>query len=124
VNAGERFRVSVRSEADRVVVQLQGELDLAGSPLLAGELERAEADSPALVVLDVSALDFIDSAGLRVILAANMRLRERGAELVLTPTRPQVERLLSVAGVEDRLRVVPSSAAALLPPSNGSAPAT
>ena len=122
MNAAQRFQVSVQAEADRVVVRLQGELDLVGSPLLAGELERAEADRPALVVLDVSALEFIDSAGLRVILGANARLRERGAELALTPGRPQVQRLLSITGIEELLRVVPAPQAAPLPPTNGSAP--
>jgi len=114
VNAGQGFRVEIRTEPDRAVVRLVGELDLVGAPLLASELERTETDRPPLLVLDVSELDFLDSAGLRVILAANARARERGAELVLTPSRPQLQRLLTIAGVEEHLRVV-SSAEAIQP---------
>jgi len=118
----QRFRVEIRTEPDRVVVQLFGELDLVGAPLLASELERTETDRPPLLVLDVSELEFVDSAGLRVILAANARARERGAELVLTPTPPQLQRLLSIAGVEEHLRVATSAEAIRPQPSQESSP--
>ncbi len=100
-----RFRAETTSVAGRVVLELHGELDLVGSPLLARDLERAEAGAPQTIVLDLGDLEFIDSAGLRVILAANERARSRGGELVLTPARPQVRRLLEVSGVEEHLRI-------------------
>jgi anti-sigma B factor antagonist len=105
----ERLQVVTRHEADRVVLELHGELDLAGAPLLAGEIGRAESKAPRLLVLDLENLEFVDSAGLRVMLAAHQRAAERGAEFALTPGTPQVQRLLTIAGVGEHLQTLASS---------------
>jgi anti-sigma B factor antagonist len=91
-----------------VVLGLHGELDLAGAPLLQSRIESVESDPPGIVVLDVGDLQFIDSAGLRVILLAHKRSQERGGELALTQGSQQVQRLLSIAGVSEHLRIIAS----------------
>ena len=105
----ERLQVVTREEPDRVVLELHGELDLAGAPMLAGEIERAERKAPQILVLDLENLQFVDSAGLRVMLAAHQRAAERGAEFALTPGTPQVQRLLTIAGVGEHLQTLASS---------------
>ena len=60
------------------------------------------------MVLDLQDLQFVDSAGLRVILAAHERSRESGQELALTPGTEQVQRLFTIAGVIDHLRIIAS----------------
>lgn len=106
--AGEHLRVDVRLGPDRVVLGLHGELDLLAAPLLEQEIEKAEADSPAIVVLDLQDLQFVDSAGLRVILAAHERSRQQGKEFALTPGTEQVQRLFTIAGVNEHLRIIGS----------------
>jgi anti-sigma B factor antagonist len=101
----EQLRVDSRREKDRVVISLDGELDMASAPLLQAALEDAEDTAPALV-LDLRELRFMDSTGLRIILWARERLRERGQELALTVGSNQVQRLLSVSGVGEHLRVI------------------
>jgi anti-anti-sigma factor len=113
VDVGERLRVDVRTGADRIVLELHGELDLAGAPALGEQIRRAEAQDDRAVVLDLEDLQFLDSAGLRVILAAHERAQEEQRELAITPGTPQVQRLLSVAGVSDYLRTVSSPDGAL-----------
>jgi anti-sigma B factor antagonist len=107
VNVGKHLGVEVRREQDRVVLELHGELDLAGAPLLQEAIDSAEGQAPMLV-LDLEDLAFIDSSGLRVILSAHERAKERGHELALTRGSQQVQRLLMIAGVSDRLRVIES----------------
>lgn len=87
---------------------LRGELDLLGAPLLQEAIDTAEAEAVAITVLDLSDLQFVDSAGLRVILAAHERSRQNGRELALTPGGEQVQRLFTIAGVNDRLRIIDS----------------
>jgi anti-sigma B factor antagonist len=106
--AEEHLRVEVLPGPDRVVLALHGELDLLGVPLLEEELEKVEADAPAIVVLDLQDLQFVDSAGLRVILAAHKRSREQGKELALTPGSEQVQRLFAIAGVSEHLCIIGS----------------
>ncbi len=90
------------------MVRLHGELDLASAPLLESEIESAELGDTALVVLDLEDLEFIDSTGLRIILAAHTRSQERGQEFAVTRGSQQVQRLLSITRVTDHLRIIAS----------------
>jgi anti-anti-sigma factor len=58
---GEHFRIDLRSEPDKVVLELHGELDLLGAPMLQEHMEKVEAQAPAIVVLDLQDLQFVDS---------------------------------------------------------------
>ncbi len=88
---------------------LHGELDLLGAPLLQEAIDRADdGETGAIMVLDLEDLQFVDSAGLRVILAAHERSRENGQELALTRGTEQVQRLFTIAGVNDHLRIIGS----------------
>ncbi|HEY2535709.1 MAG TPA: STAS domain-containing protein [Solirubrobacteraceae bacterium] len=110
----EHLQVEVRSEPDRVVLHLLGELDLASAPLLQGTLENAEADAPPLTVLDLDDLEFIDSTGLRIILAAHERAQERGQMLALTRGSQQVQRLMSITRAGEHLRIIDNADAQLV----------
>lgn len=103
----EHLRIEVRQEPDRAVVCLHGELDLASAPLLQSEIENIADDDGALV-LDLEDLQFIDSTGLRIILATHERSRERGQEFAVTRGSQQVQRLLSITRVGEHLRIVES----------------
>jgi anti-sigma B factor antagonist len=107
-SAGEHLRIDLRPGPDRVVLGLCGELDLASAPLLESELENAVLGPSSTIVLDLNELGFIDSTGLRTILSAHERARERGGQLLLTGCSEQVKRLLSIAGVSERLRTITS----------------
>jgi anti-anti-sigma factor len=92
-----------------VVLGLSGELDLASAPLLEKEIASSKLESTAMVVLDLEDLKFIDSTGLRVVLSAHERTRQRGQEFAVTRGSPQVQRLLSITGAGEHLRVIASS---------------
>jgi anti-sigma B factor antagonist len=110
VTTGEQLRVEVHRSADHVVLALNGELDLASAQLLQREVESAEIAAAPRLVLDLEGLDFIDSSGLRVLLSAYERARERGQEFAVTRGSPQVQRLLAITRVGERLGIVaPSS---------------
>jgi len=79
-------------EGDRRVVKLTGELDVATAEIAQQALEH-EFD-----VLDVSALDFMDSAGVRVLLGI---CRERSDPPVVRGATRAVRRILELTGVCD-----------------------
>lgn len=107
-HVGEHLRIDVRSEPDRVVLELHGELDLLGAPALEEAIEDVETSSPAILVLDLQDLQFLDSAGLRVILAAHERSQQQVWEFAITRGSEQVQRLFTIAGVGDHLRIIAS----------------
>ena len=102
----EQLRIDIRQEPDRVVLSLEGELDMASAPLFQSAIESTDLSTRRMVVLDLQGLQFIDSTGLRVILGVRKLCAERGQELAVTPGSQQVERLLSVTGVADHLRTI------------------
>jgi anti-sigma B factor antagonist len=108
VEAEEHLRIDVRREQDRIVLGLHGELDLVGAPLLQGEIEDPQLGSTEMVVLDLQNLQFIDSAGLRVILGAHERSQARGQGFALTRGSEQVQRLLNIAGIDEHLSIIAS----------------
>lgn len=78
------------------VVSLTGRLDTESSPRAEGALQPILAAKPKHVVFDLAGLDFISSAGLRVLLGARKALGEAGSECVLVNMKPQIERVLEV----------------------------
>lgn len=101
-----QLRIDVRHEADRVIIRLEGELDLANASRLQSTLEEADLGAANVVVMDLQGLQFIDSTGLREVLSLRGQTLQRGGEFAVTPGSQQVQRLLSVTGVADHLRTL------------------
>jgi anti-anti-sigma factor len=85
------------------VLAISGELDLAAASSLEEELDRALGSGSRVIVVDLKSLEFIDSTGLSVLVRAHQRAQEAGLELGLVNPGAQVERLLSLTGLADRL---------------------
>jgi anti-anti-sigma factor len=88
-----------------IVVVVSGEIDLATAPTVERELLQAE-ESHDLVAIDLSATTFMDSTGLHAIMAADLRLRERGGRLLIVKGPPQVSRLFELTGLSNHLHLV------------------
>ncbi len=78
------------------IVTLAGRLDTESSPRAEKALAPVLAAAPKHVVFDLAGLDFISSAGLRVLLGARKTLSDAGSECVLVNMKPQIERVLEV----------------------------
>ncbi len=102
------FRLEVRSAGAATVISVSGELDLASSPALQEELDRAAASDAQILIIDLRELDFMDSTGLSVLVRAHQRIEEQGRQLAMVKGPQQVQRLLSLTGVADGLTVVDS----------------
>jgi anti-sigma B factor antagonist len=102
----DQLLIDVRQDKGTAVLSLRGELDLASAPLLQAELDNSRIASASTLVLDLEELKFIDSTGLRVLLTAHKHSQGRGQEFALTQGSPQVQRLLSITGVGEHLRII------------------
>ncbi len=95
------LRVSSRSQGDHTVLALAGEIDLYTAPRLQAELTAALAGTkPAQIVVDMSAVEFCDSTGMNVLLAAHRLASEKGGDLTLAAPRPPVRKILEVTGLQ------------------------
>ena len=104
-----RFSFETELRGPLAVVELYGELDLLASASLEPELERL-ADEPGVdvVALDLRALDFLDSSGLRVVVLANERLDSNERRLVLVRGSSPVQRVFELTRMTERLEFVAS----------------
>ncbi|SDJ96841.1 STAS domain-containing protein [Nonomuraea jiangxiensis] len=95
------------------VITLAGEIDLAGAPRLKhfiGEVRQTPAD---ILVFDMAGVTFMDSSGLRQLLDAYTFAQRHGGAVHLAGLRGSPARLIEITRVGDRLRVHPSTDAAL-----------
>jgi anti-sigma B factor antagonist len=82
-------------------MSVSGEIDLYTAPRLHGELVTALAGGePVRLVVDMSGVEFCDSTGMNVLLAAHRRARENGGDLELASPRPAIRKILQVTGLE------------------------
>jgi anti-sigma B factor antagonist len=99
---------------DVPVVAVHGELDFEGAPNLRLALIEAIDENPGRrVVVDLEGVDFIDSAGLGVLVGGLKRVRAAKGELVLVATGRSVVRVLELTGLTRVFEIHPSRAAAL-----------
>ncbi len=104
------FRVEVLNKGRATVISVSGELDLASSAALEEELARATESDAEQIVLDLRELEFMDSTGLSTLVKAHERAEGAGKRFGLVRGPQQVQRLLSLTGVEERLRFADSPA--------------
>jgi anti-sigma B factor antagonist len=100
----DELRVEVEESPHAWSVVVRGEVDISSAPQLEAVLEDVIEKGALLVVLELEHVDFLDSSGLRVILAAANELRDRDGSLVIGGASTAVLSVLEITGVIDRLR--------------------
>ena len=86
---------------EALVVSVRGEVDLATAPELEASVRQAFTIAPDAVLLDLAGLTFIDSSGLRVLVALSNEARERDASLQLRNVPRHAERVLDLTGLAE-----------------------
>ena|SRR2546421_6934270 len=94
------------------LVSVAGELDLYTSETVREALEVTSSDAET-VVLDLSAVEFVDSTALGMLVGESKRLRDRGGRLALVFDDERTKRVFEVTGLDRVIRRYPSLADAL-----------
>lgn len=98
------FTYRVDRETDRVTVHLAGEVDLAAAPRVELAIDEALAGEEVIVVtIDLDGVTFLDSTGLRVLVAAHTRCAGEGRRLTLVNPSTSVSRILEITGLGQTL---------------------
>jgi anti-sigma B factor antagonist len=100
------LEIITEQHGDQTRVALVGELDIASAPRFEEGLAEAEGNSPGVVVLDLRRVEFIDSTGLRAVIAADERARSAGRRFVIVRGPAAVERVFNVTQLDQRLDIV------------------
>lgn len=95
--------MSTELEGDVHTIRLVGELDGANTDGVQLELRRLQASGAGAIVIDLSGLTSIDSAGVRLLLSARTRSRSGANRLTLLRGPDAVQRVLELSDVADLL---------------------
>ena len=95
--------IEKKLNATELTIVLTGRLDTTTAPQLEAEL-KASLPGVEHLVLDFAALDYLSSAGLRVLLAAQKQMNKQG-DMVLCHVNETIAEIFDVTGFSDILTI-------------------
>ncbi len=97
------MNITKKTEGNTLEIALEGRLDTMTAPELEAEL-KASMDGADKLVLDFGKLDYISSAGLRVLLSAHKAMSAKGG-MKVTHVNEVVQEVFDVTGFCDILTI-------------------
>ena len=95
------LNINKNSEGEKLTIRLGGRLDTTTSPMLEKEYDESLKGVKELV-FDFAELEYISSAGLRVLLAAQKIMNKQGS-MVIANTSDEIKEIFDVTGFSDIL---------------------
>lgn len=99
------FELVVTVLESDAVLAVKGELDFHSAPRFRELVLQLLNQGVVNIVVDLSAMDFVDSSGLGVLVATLKRMRERGGTLILRSPSANTSKVLEVSGLNKLLLV-------------------
>ncbi|MCU1429485.1 MAG: putative anti-sigma factor antagonist [Actinomycetia bacterium] len=99
--------VTVEREGRSAIVRIEGEVEFATAPRLRATLLDLAHQGALPVILDLSEVSFLDSAGISLLIQAKKRLANGGSDLVLRAPQRNVRRVLEISGVTELFSIQP-----------------
>ena len=90
-------------DGSKLTIALEGRLDTVTSPQLEGEL-RTAVNGITDLIFDIDALDYVSSAGLRVLLSAQKVMNRQGT-MTIRNVKPEIMEIFEVTGFVDILNI-------------------
>ena len=97
------MNIQKTQEKNTLTVALQGRLDTVTAPQLEGGLRTAVSGISELV-FDLGALEYVSSAGLRVLLSAQKVMNKQGS-MIIRNVKPEIMEIFEVTGFLDILNI-------------------
>lgn len=95
------------------ILRLGGRVDAVTTPALEREVARLLEGERVKIILDFSKVDYLSSAGMRLLLSATRKLKGKNGALALCDINEEVMEILQVAGFERVLAIFPNEKDAL-----------
>ena len=93
------LRLDVSEQGGWAVLEVGGEVDVATAPRLREQLIALVNDQRYRIVVDLEAVDFIDSTGLGVLIGALKRVRTHDGDLALVCSEPRILKVFEITGL-------------------------
>jgi anti-anti-sigma factor len=103
----------ISQEANVTVISITGRLDAVSAPELEGRIGEWMEQNGTALVMDLERLDYISSAGLRIVLATAKKMKARNGKFCLAGLRGGVKEVFEISGFGSIIPVFENRQAAL-----------
>lgn len=100
--------IAVETVDDVPVIRAAGELEIATVPEMRAVVTQVAERQPRALVFDFRDVTYLDSSGLGILVSAKKRLGSYRGEVVVVTRQQSVLKALSLSGLDQILRVVPT----------------
>src|SRR5512138_1058162 len=107
------MEITTRNRENATVIAVAGRIDTATAPALEQAINQEIDGQHRKILLDFSAVSYISSGGLRVLLATAKKLKNPGDRFGLCSLSPEVMKILKLAGFTSIFSISPSEGEAL-----------
>jgi anti-anti-sigma factor len=94
------LEIDLEEIEQRVILRLEGRLDASTSAILEKKLDKLVQEKHHQLLLDFSGIDYMSSAGLRLLLSFSKKLHSLKGSLALFSLSSEVEEIVKMAGFD------------------------
>ena len=105
-DASPPFDVRITEEAGSTIVRPAGEIDLQNSPSLRTALLALAEKKPKRVLVDLSAVSYVDSSGVGTLVEFKRRLERGGGKVILAGLQPRVRSVFEITKLDQFFDIV------------------
>ena len=107
------MKTEIKHEDNISIVTVNGEVDALAAPDLARAIVDEIAEGHVYLVIDLTGVEFVSTAGLQILFDAVRETRAQGGDLQVVSINPEIDNVLKMSGFHNVARVVTSDADAL-----------
>jgi anti-sigma B factor antagonist len=107
-----RFTVTPRRDGDLLILRVSGDLDVLTAPTLETHLDVALAGTPKWVIVDLTDVGFLSSAGISVLVETTRLVKQAGIALRVVADGPATSRPIKMMRVDEVIDLYPTVEAA------------
>ncbi len=109
------FGIVESDEDGALQIAVSGEVDVATAPTLREHFYAAVDRGREVVVVNLSAVTFIDSTALGVLIGTQERGAEQGTQLRIILKEPRIVKIFEITGLTERFSIFPTVVEAVTP---------
>lgn len=106
------IRVVIEEKENLAIIRIEGRIDATSTPVLEGKI-RPSLEKATRVLMDFSDVDYLSSAGMRLLLAASKKLKAKQGHLVFCCMDDDVMEIIKMAGFDKILSIYKTEEEAL-----------
>lgn len=107
------LQIELEEIEQRILLRLDGRLDASSIQILERKIDKLIEERHTQLLLDFTRVDYLSSAGLRILLAATKKLKAKKGTLVLFSLQEEVSEVIKMAGFDRILQICTNEKEAL-----------